>query len=66
MFLWPVSEVIGLKSLLKSVLTGKDAFDISSKLLKPRFLSVSFDKFELLILNVLKKFVKLGYLSLLV
>ena len=29
-FLWSVSKIIDLKSLLKSALTGKDAFDISS------------------------------------
>ena len=28
-FLWSVSKIIDLKSLLKSALTGKDAFDIS-------------------------------------
>ena len=27
---WSVSKIIDLKSLLKSALTGKDAFDISS------------------------------------
>ena len=29
-FLWSVSKIIDLKSLLKSALTGKDAFDIFS------------------------------------
>ena len=29
-FLWSVSKITDLKSLLKSALTGKDAFDISS------------------------------------
>ena len=29
-FLWSVWEITDLKSLLKSALTGKDAFDISS------------------------------------
>ena len=28
-FIWPVSKIIDLKSLLKSAVTGKDAFDIS-------------------------------------
>ena len=29
-FIWSVSKIINLKSLLKSALTDKDAFDISS------------------------------------
>ena len=66
--LWSVSKIIDLKSLLKLGLTGKNAFDISSWSCPSCTLSsfgFSLDKFELLILGVLKKFVKLGHLSLL-
>ena len=68
-FLWSVSKIIDLKSLLKSALTGKDVFDISSWSCPSFILSsfcFSFDKFELLILGILRRFVKLGHLSLLV
>ena len=68
-FLCSVSKIINLKSLLKSALTGKNAFDISLWSCQSFILSsfcFSFDTFELLMLGVLKKFVKLGYLSLLV
>ena len=47
-FLWSVSKIIALKSLLKSALTDKDAFDIyfwsSPNFILSSFLS--FDKFE--------------------
>ena len=68
-FLWAVTKISDLKSLLKSALTVKNAFDISSWSCPSFILSYfcfSFDKFELLILGALKKFVKLGHLSLLV
>ena len=67
-FLWSVSKIIDLKSLLKSALTGKDAFDIFSWSY-PSFILIlcfPFDKFELFILSVLERFVKLGHLALLV
>ena len=51
-FLWSVSKINDLKSLLRSALTRKDAFDISSWSCLSFILSsccFSFDKFELLI-----------------
>ena len=62
-FLWSVSKIIDLKSWIKSALNGKDAFDIFSWSCLTFILSsfcFSFDKFVLLILGILKKFVKLG------
>ena len=68
-FLWSVSKIVDLKTLLKSALTGKNAFDFSSWNCPSFILSsfcFSFDKFQLLIFGVLNEFVKLGYLPLLV
>ena len=62
-FLWSVSKIIDLKSLLKSALTGKEAFDISLRSYASFVLSsfcFSFQKFKLLILDTLKKFVNWG------
>ena len=67
-FLWAVSKIIDVKSLLKSALTGKDAlmFLLEVVLTSFQVLCRSFHKFELYALVVLKKFMRLGRLSLLV